>query len=119
MEGNHIVGNRQQVVYVGAEDQIWGAEGRGNLWGDYVGWDQDGDGVGDRPHRTDTFTTRLIYQYPAAVLLLRSPALEMLSHLAADFPMLRTPAIVDLSPSFARESRNRAGPIGPSAGSVR
>ncbi len=59
MEGNVIRGNREQVFYVGAEDQIWGESGRGNYWGDYLGWDQDGDGIGDRPapgrqlHRRD------------------------------------------------------------------
>lgn len=98
--GNRIQGNRQQIFYVGASDQVWGEAGRGNHWGDYLGWDQDGDGVGDRAHRADSFSTRLVYQYPASVLLLRSPALEMLSHLAEDFPMLRTPTIVDVAPLF-------------------
>lgn len=96
--GNLIRGNREQVHYVGAEDQIWGAEGRGNRWGDYLGWDQDGDGVGDRPHRVDSFTAGLLYRYPSAVLLLRSPALETLAHLADRLPLLRTPTIVDRAP---------------------
>ena len=96
--GNEIVGNRQQVFYVGAADQVWGEGGRGNRWGDYLGWDQDGDGIGDRPHRADTFSARLIYRYPAAALLLRSPALEMLSHLARGFPLLQAPTIVDVAP---------------------
>ena len=95
---NHIVGNAQQVFYVGAEDQVWGAEGRGNRWGDYVGWDQDADGVGDRPHRVESFKSRLLYQFPASALLMRSPALEMLAHLAERLPLLRTPTIVDQSP---------------------
>jgi nitrous oxidase accessory protein len=98
IEGNVIRGNRVQVFYVGAEDQIWGESGRGNYWGDYLGWDQDGDGVGDRPHRVDSFTAGLIYRYPGAALLLRSPALEMLAHLADRLPLLRTPTIVDRAP---------------------
>jgi nitrous oxidase accessory protein len=98
MEGNVIRGNREQVLYVGAEDQIWGGSGRGNYWGDYLGWDQDGDGIGDRPHRVDSFTAGLLYRYPSATLLLRSPALEALSHLSDRLPMLRTPTIVDQSP---------------------
>ncbi len=98
MEENQIVGNRQQIFYVGAEDQIWGTEGRGNHWGDYIGWDQDGDGIGDRPHRVDSFKARLTYQYPAAILLLHSPALEMLSHLSDSLPLLQTPTVVDRSP---------------------
>ena len=101
VEGNVIRGNREQVFYVGAEDQFWGEDGRGNYWGDYLGWDQDGDGVGDRPHRVDSFTAGLLYRYPSAALLLRSPALETLAHLADRLPMLRTPTIVDMSPMFA------------------
>lgn len=98
VEGNVIRGNREQVFYVGAEDQVWGDAGRGNHWGDYVGWDQDGDGIGDRPHRVDSFVAGLLYRHPSAVLLLRSPALESLSHLADGMPLLRTPTIVDLAP---------------------
>jgi nitrous oxidase accessory protein len=98
VSGNHIVGNRQQVFYVGAEDQLWGEDGPGNRWGDYIGWDQDGNGIGDRPHRVESFKARLLYQYPAVALLLRSPALEMLSHLSERLPVMRSPAIVDLAP---------------------
>ena len=98
LEGNVIRGNREQVFYVGAEDQIWGESGRGNYWADYLGWDQDGDGIGDRPHRVDSFTAVLLYRYPSATLLLRSPALEILSHMIDRLPMLRTPTIVDQSP---------------------
>ena len=98
VSGNHIVGNRQQVFYVGAEDQFWGEDGSGNRWGDYIGWDQDGDGIGDRPHRVESFKARLLHQYPAVALLLRSPALEMLSHLSERLPVMRSPAIVDRAP---------------------
>lgn len=105
IEENQIIGNRQQVFYVGAEDQVWGMTGRGNYWGDYIGWDQDGDGIGDRPHRVDSFKARLIYQYPATVLLLHSPALEMLSHLSDSLPLLQTPTVVDLAPLLSEVSQ--------------
>jgi nitrous oxidase accessory protein len=98
VSGNHFVGNRHQVFYVGSEDQVWGTDGPGNRWGDYIGWDQDGDGIGDRPHRVESFKSRLLYKYPAVALLLRSPALEMLSHLSERLPVMRSPAIVDLAP---------------------
>jgi nitrous oxidase accessory protein len=98
VENNLVRGNRQQIFYVGAEDQIWGQGGRGNRWGDYLGWDQDGDGVGDRPYRVNGLKARLLYRYPAVVLLLRSPALEILLHMAERLPILRSPTIVDVSP---------------------
>jgi len=98
LSGNVIRGNRQQVFYVASEDQVWGAGGRGNHWSDYLGWDQDGDGIGDRPHRVDSFTANLLYRYPSAVLLMRSPALETLAHLADQMPILRTPTVIDVAP---------------------
>ena len=98
---NAFIANAQQVFYVGAEDQIWGVEGPGNYWSDYVGWDQDGDGIGEHSHRVDSFTANLIHRYPAAVLLLRSPSMELLTHLEARTPVLRVPTIVDQSPLTA------------------
>jgi nitrous oxidase accessory protein len=106
VEGNVLRGNREQVFYVGAEDQLWGETGRGNHWGDYLGWDQDGDGIGDRPHRVDSFTAGLLYRYPSAALLLRSPALEALAHLSDRLPMLRTPTVVDLAPIVGAPSED-------------
>jgi nitrous oxidase accessory protein len=99
---NAFVGNRQQVFYVGAADLVWSDAGRGNFWSDYMGWDQDGDGTGDRPHRVDSFTGHLVYRYPTAVLLLRSPVLELLSHLEATVPLFRTATVTDDAPVMRR-----------------
>lgn len=98
VRGNSFIGNRQQIFYVGAEDLIWGAGGRGNYYSDYMGWDQDGDGVGERAHRVDSFTANLLFRYPSAVLLLRSPVMELLSHLEERMPLLSVPTVVDESP---------------------
>ncbi len=95
---NAFVGNVQQVYYVGAKDLVWGRKGKGNYWSDYIGWDQNGDGLGDRPYRMDSFTTNLLYRYPSSALLLRSPALELLSHMERKLPLIRVPTIVDLRP---------------------
>ena len=105
LSGNVIRGNRQQVFFVAADDQVWGENGRGNHWSDYLGWDQDGDGVGDRPHRVDSFTANLLYRHPSAVLLLRSPALEMLAHLSDLMPILRTPTVIDVAPLIEEPRR--------------
>ncbi len=101
---NAFIGNRQQVFYVSAEDLVWGDAGRGNLWSDYVGWDQDGDGVGDIPYRLDSFTAVLIHRYPAASLLLRSPTLELLGRLERQMPIFSVPSIVDRSPLMRTDS---------------
>ena len=102
--GNRFVGNRQQVFYVGTHDLLVGAEGRGNYWSDYVGWDQDGNGIGEIPYRVDSLTVVLVHRYPAAVLLLRSPILELLSHLEEQMPVLRVPTVVDPWPQVRRDA---------------
>jgi len=104
VEENAFVGNRQQVFYVGAEDQVWGEDGRGNFWSDYLGWDQNGDGIGDRPYRVDSFTANLLHGHPASVFLLRSPILELLSQLEQKMPFLRVPTVVDVAPIVGRTS---------------
>lgn len=98
ISGNAFVGNARQIFYVGATDLILGTSGRGNFWSDYVGWDQDGDGLGDRPYRMDSFSSHLVYKYPAAVMLMHSPALELLSHLEQRVPVLRVPTVIDQAP---------------------
>ncbi|HMR06757.1 MAG TPA: hypothetical protein PKA88_13300, partial [Polyangiaceae bacterium] len=91
-------GNRNQAFYVAAGDLVFGESGAGNFWRDYMGWDQNGDGFGDRPYRVDSFTTNLVHRFPSAVLLMRSPALELLSHLEQRLPLLRVPTVVDKRP---------------------
>lgn len=98
--GNAFVGNRRQIFYVSTEDLEWGVEQPGNRWGDYLGWDQDGDGIGDRPYRVDSFTTNLLHRYPSAVLLIRSPALELLTHMEGRMPLLRVPTVIDRRPQL-------------------
>ncbi len=105
VSGNLFIGNRQQVFYVGAKDLVWGVDAPGNYWSDYVGWDQDGDGLGDRPYRMASFTSTLVYKYPQAALLLHSPALELLSHLEERMPLLTVPTIVDMAPQMRARPR--------------
>lgn len=98
VHGNQFIGNRRQIFYVATKDLIWGEDGRGNLWGDYLGWDQDGDGVGDRPYRVDSFSSHLLYRFPQAALLLRSPALELLALLTERMPLWQVKTVVDVHP---------------------
>jgi nitrous oxidase accessory protein len=95
---NAFIANGQQIVYISPDDLVWGTEDGGNYWSDHMAWDQDGDGLADRPYRADASTAALLYRWPAAVLLLASPALELLSALSERVPLLRVPTIVDLHP---------------------
>lgn len=95
---NAFVGNRRQIFYVASSDLRWGVGGVGNHWGDYLGWDQDGDGVGDRPYRVDSFVAHLLYRFPQAGLLVRSPALELLAMLSDKMPLWQVKTVIDERP---------------------
>jgi nitrous oxidase accessory protein len=97
IEDNNFINNREPVFYVASEDQVWGS----NYWSDYLGWDQDNDGYGDRVYRNKTFMATLIHQYPQAVLLLSSPTVELLANLQARIPALRLPSVVDEAPHIS------------------
>lgn len=97
VEGNAFIANQQQILYVAASDDHWGS----NYWSDYLGWDQDGDGRGDRPYRVGGLVSVLLDRYPQAVLLLSSPAMELLNWLEDRLPALRVPTIVDDYPLIA------------------
>lgn len=96
---NAFLVNRQQVYYVAAHDQTWGIEGEGgNYWSDHLAWDQDGDGLADRPYRADAATAALLHRWPAAVLLLSSPSMELIRSLQQRLPVLSVPTILDPQP---------------------
>ncbi len=97
VEGNDFVANREQVRYVGAKDEVWGRE-QGNHWGNYLGWDRDGDGVGDVRYEANDMVDRLMWRYPSVKLLMASPAVQALRLVAQQFPLLRVPSVVDPKP---------------------
>lgn len=97
VEGNDFIGNREQVRYVGARDERWGVKS-GNHWSSYLGWDRDGDGVGDVPYEANDMVDRLTWKHPSMKLLLASPAVQALRLVGQQFPVLRVPSVVDPKP---------------------
>ena len=97
VEGNDFIGNREQVRYVGARDEKWG-EKSGNHWSNYLGWDRNGDGIGDVTYEANDMVDRLTWRYPSTKLLLASPAVQALRLVSQQFPVLRVPSVVDPKP---------------------
>ena len=97
VERNDFIYNREQVRYVGARDLPWG-EKEGNHWGNYLGWDRNGDGKGDVPYEANDLVDRLSWRHPMMKLLLGSPAVQTLRVVSQQFPLLRAPSIVDPNP---------------------
>jgi nitrous oxidase accessory protein len=97
VEGNDLIVNREQIKYVASKDEYWG-EKTGNYWSNYIGWDRNGDGVGDVPYEANDLVDQLTWKYPAVKLLLNSPAVQTLRLVARQFPLLRATSIVDRHP---------------------
>lgn len=97
VEQNDFIANREQVRYVGSKDEVWGKE-QGNYWSNYLGWDRDGDGLGDVQYEANDVVDRLSWQHPMMKILMSSPALQSLRLIAHQFPFLRTTSVVDPKP---------------------
>ncbi len=91
---NAFIENQIQVEFVAARDQDW----TGNYWSDYDGWDVDADGVGEVPYRSNTLVDALLFKYPAAKLLLTSPAFQVLALAERELPVIQVPKAVDARP---------------------
>lgn len=112
VHGNVFADNPRQVRFTQRRDILWDAEGRGNYWSDYLGWDLNHDGRGDRTYRASDRVDALVHRYPQVKLLAHSPALQMLQALEARFPVLRPPSLVDRHPLM------RPPPVSPQAPAV-
>src|SRR5690606_17268921 len=102
---NDFIANREQVRYVGARDETWGAAS-GNHWSNYLGWDRDGDGRGDVRYEANDLVDRLVWRHPGARLLLASPAVQALRLVGQQFPVLRVPSVVDPKPRMTPGHKN-------------
>jgi nitrous oxidase accessory protein len=96
--GNAFIANETQVKYVGTRWVEWSENGRGNYWSDNAAFDLDGDGIADMVYRPNDIVDKLVFTYPAAKLLLTSPAFQVLRLAEAQFPGLHPGGVVDSAP---------------------
>jgi nitrous oxidase accessory protein len=89
-QDNAFVANRLQVAVHGRSREglnRWSQDGRGNYWSDYIGFDADGNGIGDTPYRVEHFFEDLASRWPGAELLRLGPAAAALEMAARAFPI--------------------------------
>lgn len=99
--GNAFVDNHTQVKYVANREQEWSSKGRGNYWSDYLGWDRDSNGIGDVAYEPNDAIDKLLWEYPLAKVLMRSPAIETLRWVQTQFPIFRPQGVRDSYPLMA------------------
>lgn len=111
---NAFIDNTQQVTINGGggiEGNEFAADGEGNYWSDYQGFDLDGDGVGDIPHRSMSLFEDLLDQRPKLRLFLYSPAQQAVDMAARVAPVVApSPKFVDPFPLMKPPVENAAPP---------
>lgn len=95
---NTFLRNRVQVKYVATRNQEWSYQGRGNFWSDYLGWDLNADGVGDKQYEPNDAVDHLLWKFPIARILMNSPAVETLRWVQEQFPILKPQGVHDSAP---------------------
>ncbi|MEE3624415.1 nitrous oxide reductase family maturation protein NosD [Nitrospirillum sp. BR 11752] len=98
LTGNAFIGNRTQVMYVGTRSLDWSDHGRGNYWSDNPAFDLNGDGIADEAYRPNDLVDRVVWRFPAAKLLLNSPAIQVIRWAQAQFPALHPGGVIDSAP---------------------
>ena len=89
---NRFLDNLTQVAVTGgktANRNVW----EGNQWSDYEGFDDNGDGIGDRPYQLYAYADQLWRDEPYAQFFKGSPMLEVLDFLERLAPF-STPDLV-------------------------
>ena len=96
--GNSFGNNRTQVKYVGTRAVEWSFEGHGNHWSDNSGYDLDGDGIADQAYQPNDLVDQIVWRHPLALLLLNSPATQLLRWAQSAFPGLTPGGVRDSFP---------------------
>lgn len=96
---NNFINNLSPLQLVGNSSSAeWQSEEGGNYWSDYDGYDMDGDGVGDVPHRIYNIFEYLEGNYPRLRIYLNSPAAQSVVVAEKSFPVLKGSSEFDQCP---------------------
>ncbi len=118
---NSFVDNTEQVEVRGGgtlAGNNWYLEGRGNYWSDYVGYDDDNDGIGEIPYKSESLFESMIDAYPNLRVFIFSPAAQAIELASDAFPVIKPePKVTDNYPlmDFERPKRYEKGKYGFSA----
>jgi nitrous oxidase accessory protein len=89
---NNFIDNVEQISIAGRGqlrgNDFWKGD-IGNFWSDYVGYDQDRNGIGDFVHESSTLFENLLDREPKLRILLFSPAQQAIELVGRALPAVR------------------------------
>ncbi len=85
---NSFIENYEQVAVTGA-GFLTGNDWRGNYWSDYFGFDEDNDGIGDIPYKSEKLFEDLILRKPELRFFIYSPVIQAVNFAAQAFPLVK------------------------------
>jgi len=104
---NNFVNNLGNLVVDSKQTQTrWTGDEGGNYWSDYKGYDLDGDGLGDVPHKIQSVFQIMETETPEIRFYLNSPAAEILEMAERAIPILSLGTEEDKSPLFRPQSNS-------------
>jgi nitrous oxidase accessory protein len=95
LTGNTFVGNTFDISTNSRNSETRLA---GNYWDEYRGYDLDGDGAGDVPHRPVRLFSLIVERHEPTLVLLRSPLIAVLDRAERILPSLTPETLVDARP---------------------
>ncbi|MCI0616715.1 nitrous oxide reductase family maturation protein NosD, partial [bacterium] len=96
---NNFVENLSPLQVIGRKTTtMWSENGKGNYWSDYDGYDLDGNGIGDVPHKVQNIFEYMEGNFPRLRLYLSSPAARSIEMAERLFPVVEGSDEIDSHP---------------------
>ncbi|MCK9490974.1 MAG: nitrous oxide reductase family maturation protein NosD [Sulfurimonas sp.] len=86
---NVIMGNIEDVINDSRGSKTYVNEIVGNYWDNYIGFDRDGDNVGDTPHKVYQYADQMWIYNPNVKFFYGSPVISLLNFLAKLAPFTK------------------------------
>jgi len=104
---NSFIDNAEQIEIRGGgtlSGNDWFKSEKGNYWSDYVGYDENNDGIGEIHYKSESLFENLIDKYPNLRVFVFSPVAQAIELASDAFPVMKPePKVVDEYPLMKSE----------------